>query len=664
MPDKWTQEKRDAHPKHLFGDPEKQAFPVSDQEDLDNANHDINRIEAGRRKGIAEHLKKIATELKLTLPEGIKKILGEGDAEMALGDMSDGEVEQAVQKALSAAHPLGSYGDRPYIRHVYSAKKEVVFQIGSKTWHQQYDISDKGLVTLKGNPTEVTKIEKFEPVAKMSGEPGSVQFASLADAKITQDGDDLVYEGTLLTVGDYRDKGLVVNPEDIAYLSKIREGQTIPLAHMHDKRSPFYKTLHRKDDAGNYRYGLVSRQDHGDKLTGSVRVPKWVKDAVGDEEFAVSLYLPLRGTAPIDLTHIGIVDEGRCPEAIVKQKFAAAFSAHCEMASARHSKADMDMFQGIHDHAVELGADCGAALAGARHSMSDKRDIQDMHDLAVKHGAECKPTEAPLSARNVAPKAGKEKSMETSKWKTFLTWLKSRKPEELEAVGLSADDPGHIEQLAQKHEADEAAALAATQKAEADKKAADEAAAAALAAKGEPELPEAVKTHMTEMNKLRDELAAERAMNGQKSIDHAAELFAATYTAPNGKGEVRVPPKDKEIMKDFYRGALIADGKNGAAAMSASNEPVEGEYVKKLRAYYDGLQPIPEYQASLIPDAAMADGDQRRDLTDAEIAGMMRTPLGRASSLQAAESKNGTVTMTQDQLGQLVAGLQGKGSKN
>jgi hypothetical protein len=64
---KWTAEKRRNTPKSDFGEPSKNAFPIEDQEDLENAARLLGH--AGNPEAVKARLISIARRLDLTLPE-------------------------------------------------------------------------------------------------------------------------------------------------------------------------------------------------------------------------------------------------------------------------------------------------------------------------------------------------------------------------------------------------------------------------------------------------------------------------------------------------------------------------------------------------------------------------------------------------------------------
>lgn len=64
-----SQKQRNEMPEEDFGDPKNKAFPVKDQEHLDFAVKDLNRIPASRRAAIKARLIKIAHRKGLKLPD-------------------------------------------------------------------------------------------------------------------------------------------------------------------------------------------------------------------------------------------------------------------------------------------------------------------------------------------------------------------------------------------------------------------------------------------------------------------------------------------------------------------------------------------------------------------------------------------------------------------
>ena len=191
-----------------------------------------------------------------------------------------------------------------------------------------------GSVSLIGGPTEVERITSYVPTRA---------GFSLSMAAFAEDGDDVFFEGEIFRAGSYPDKGVEADANDLVKLAKKAVGRiAVKIQHI---GTAFDQALEG--------FGVDKVRAEGDRLFGRVRLPKWVKSALG-EEFAVSVGLALNENGrPEEITELSIVDEGRVPTARLVEAFAA-------FAGARNNKTDQEALQTIHDLAVKNGATCSS----------------------------------------------------------------------------------------------------------------------------------------------------------------------------------------------------------------------------------------------------------------------------------------------------------------
>jgi hypothetical protein len=162
-------------------------------------------------------------------------------------------------------------------------------------------------------------------------------IATFALPEGSPDGDFVVRRGKVFECGDYPDKRFSLTPDE----AKAAVAAFTPVPNDLEHRLTILSGhLGQLTD--------VSVGDDGTSLMGSVSIPRWLHDAIGDAPLKTSLAWDV---ASKRILKNALVIEPRVPDA-------ALFTAYAEFAGKRHSKADQDKVQEVHDHAVSLGAAC------------------------------------------------------------------------------------------------------------------------------------------------------------------------------------------------------------------------------------------------------------------------------------------------------------------
>lgn len=481
-------------------------------------------------------------------------------AQLAAEDMSFANISAALQVALGDDPDGDGDTDWPWIVDIFPAKSTFVYCFDGECYEQTYILADEGTATLTGTPQRVQSVTTYQPVdiAKMSSRV---------------EGYDIIYEGEIFRAGEYPDKGCVAAPARLAAIAS-RITQARPVNDQHGDRSPFYKSLHEKDDEGRLKYGLIKARamEAGKWLWGRVRLPKWVADALGDE-LPVSVGMWLDGSGqPTDIHELSLVDEGRVPTAVISRKLAAAF---CAMAGARHSAADMDHVQSIHDHAASLGAVCmeddSAEMAGARHSGADLASFQSIHDFAVEQGAAC-PSGAEMRAIRRPNDPGRATTR--TKEQQRMSWIDKARA----FFGGNAE----ARQQAGLTEADLATDPAAPTRTTV--------------------VDPTVEARMTEFDRQTATINAR--FDAQNTV--ILKLKAAEFARQAIEVSRRALPSEREDLEANYILCANADGAGGRATFSAEGTITEGANVERLKKSIDKRRQLSVYEQK-IPDATVTD---------------------------------------------------------
>lgn len=180
------------------------------------------------------------------------------------------EIRQKLWEALNAksqasgiampSHELGFW-----IESVY--EDEFIYCQGSKLFKAPYNISDSGEASI-GEAVEVEKKIKYQ--ALFSNE------RLLAEFSLTEEGDMVVRSGKLFEAGDFPDKGVTFDSEDIGFAVKTF--------------APVENDLEHASTILDGKLGKLKEVwQKGEEIFGKVAIPKWLDQAIGDEPLKVSL---------------------------------------------------------------------------------------------------------------------------------------------------------------------------------------------------------------------------------------------------------------------------------------------------------------------------------------------------------------------------------------
>lgn len=178
-----------------------------------------------------------------------------------------------------------------------------------------------------GQPVEVVARTEYQKVAEM---------AAFSVGEATDAGDYVLRSGKVFEVGDYPDKGFSLSTEE----ARQSVASFTPVPNDIEHRPSILD-----GKLGELR--TVALSGDGKSLIGTVAIPKWLHESIGDAPLKTSLAFD-RATKRIAKN--GLVLTPRVTDA-------ALFGAYAEFAGKRHSQADQDRLNAIAEHAVALGAD-------------------------------------------------------------------------------------------------------------------------------------------------------------------------------------------------------------------------------------------------------------------------------------------------------------------
>lgn len=201
----------------------------------------------------------------------------------------------------------------------------------------QYCVAKKdGGEVLKGacHPTKEKAVAQLAAIASEERRRGKAEYGA--------DESEWVYRPAFLfEAGDYPDRAFSLTPEELASAVDAFSPCPLDLGHRNtvlDGKLGSLEAVHSLD---------------GQELCGAVRIPVWLNDVMGDEPLPVSCEWD---RATKRLTKLALVTEPRVPQA-------ALMSAYAAFAGRRHSAADADDMQQIHDIATRQGAECAAKMS-------------------------------------------------------------------------------------------------------------------------------------------------------------------------------------------------------------------------------------------------------------------------------------------------------------
>lgn len=204
----------------------------------------------------------------------------------------------------------------------------------------------------------------------------TADFATLSD-----DGQTVTRRGKIWQAGEYEDKDYGMTPEENWAAVQAWGGPVdIDLEHM--------PTIL---DGKLGKLTQIALSDDGTEIEGTVEIPKWLNDVIGEEPIKVS---STWDRATKELSKLALVKTPRVSDAAV---MAAAFAAGIagpnqttKPGPARHdTPSGQNFHQMIHDMAAQAGARCDRSNSVRMHSSHELAGIQQIHDTAVEHGATC-----------------------------------------------------------------------------------------------------------------------------------------------------------------------------------------------------------------------------------------------------------------------------------
>lgn len=240
------------------------------------------------------------------------------------------------------------------------------------------------------------------------------------------DDDEVLRTGLLFRAGDFPDKAFSMTADELA-------------AAVEAFTAPVPVDLEHRSTVLDGKLGEVVALDAvGDELHGTVRLPRWLDDAIGTAPRKVSATWDRTSKT---LQGLALVLEPRVEDA-------ALLSSYTAFAAARHDTPHGRMaLQELHDMAARSGAVCKATNA-TMASSHENAAIQSIHDMAVSHGAACsalkagtKPGYPMFGSESGATPAGKERSRMSDKFAQFLAWLNGEESPAEGAAQVSAQTP-------------------------------------------------------------------------------------------------------------------------------------------------------------------------------------------------------------------------------
>jgi hypothetical protein len=225
-----------------------------------------------------------------------------------------------------------------------------------------------------GQPTEVVARTIYQPVASM---------AAFALATFAEGADGYVLRtGKIFEAAEYADKGFAITPEELA--AAAADFRPVP------------NNIEHGPCVLDGKLGeLRAVEARGKDLFGTVAIPRWLHETIGDKPLKVSLEW-IRKTKRI--VGNALVLNPRVPDAALM----AAFSA--DFAGKRHSDADQRHLDTAHDELVAAGASCGGKSDMSLDSVSIVAAIR-----ALVTGRD--PKAAPATTSAVSPARAEETSV-------------------------------------------------------------------------------------------------------------------------------------------------------------------------------------------------------------------------------------------------------------
>jgi hypothetical protein len=175
--------------------------------------------------------------------------------------------------------------------------------------------------------------------------------------------------GTIFRCGDYPDKSFSLTPDEAATAIAAFRPVPVDLEHTSTVLDGRLGTLES-----------VAMGEDGTSLVGTVALPAWLDALLDEGQRKVSATWD---RATKQLRGLAIVNTPRVADAALMAAFAATdegkalVAIESEFAGKRHSKADQDTVQAVHDHSVSLGAACPASarMSAKEQGMTDEQQV-------------------------------------------------------------------------------------------------------------------------------------------------------------------------------------------------------------------------------------------------------------------------------------------------
>jgi hypothetical protein len=266
-------------------------------------------------------------------------------------ELSQSDIYSLLSTAIRQGGSASSL-DSPWVRDVYDTYL-VYSDTDGKLYQRSYEIDAVTEDVTLGDPVEVVQVTSYAPVARTSS-------FSLPSPATFSDQDTVTRRGPIFKAGTHNTAGGPYSMTEEELADAVANFSPVPVDLDH------HKTVL------DGKLGQVSSVELGEGgvLFGTVELPRWLDDALGDGARRVSCAWD---RATKQLKRLALTDTPRLSEA-------ALFSRYAEFAGARHSASDQADMQSIHDIAVKQGAGCTAA-ASYSHSNKEKTKMSLMDKI-------------------------------------------------------------------------------------------------------------------------------------------------------------------------------------------------------------------------------------------------------------------------------------------
>lgn len=425
-------------------------------------------------------------------------------------------------------------------------------------------------------------------------ESGIAEFELDADTKKSTN-DGWVYRtGKIFEAGQYKDKKFEISPEELCEAIADFKPVDLDLEHM--------PTIL---DGKLGRLEAVALGADGWSLIGTVKLPKWLDEQLGDADRKVSATWD---RATKRLNKLALVRNPRVKDAAVMAAFVAhefsdsvedatedelatALTSLLEEKFSSKTWAGKDLLQSIHDMTSRSGAVCmenekefNEAKEAGFVSADEAKNIQQIHDAALRGGAQCYFIKERSGEDSPSYYNNQENNeMKLSDIKKFFSEL----PEDVELpvnTEVNSDEKKAAE-LSAREEAIKAAEQALADKIAAFEKA-SEVPAVETPAVEEPK-EEVVENSAPVPSERELQLEAELEALRKKDIQRDAEKFADAEI----KAERAFPAERDALIALFTQAAADDKANEAKISFKSGEENVEVSRVDALKALYSVRKP-------------------------------------------------------------------------